>query len=215
MSIAKYELNCILADQIDLVKAQKDPSYRHAPANTSNSFKPRLFRHHNPTRRKTPQKAVDVFPRTVTEGENWDSHYLRRHKTHFRRAAKHRESPYSSRFSGAYLFFIFCIKTTHSTWQVLGNNGALSVEHPVGWGMQEKRDSAATESLQNETVDFRVLEERSGSRTRPQLARLADGFAVRGEHRLLSLRRDTFAIKYYNPLCNLCYSVIFIKPLPL
>jgi hypothetical protein len=33
MSIAKYDLNCIFADQIDLVKAQKDPSYRHAPAN--------------------------------------------------------------------------------------------------------------------------------------------------------------------------------------
>jgi len=26
----------------------------------------RLFRQHNPTRRKPPRKAVDVFPRTIT-----------------------------------------------------------------------------------------------------------------------------------------------------
>jgi len=66
MSIAKYELNYISADHIDLVKAQKDSSYRHVPANTLNSFKPRLFRLYNPARRKPPRKAVDVFPRTIT-----------------------------------------------------------------------------------------------------------------------------------------------------
>jgi len=65
MSIAKYELNCIFADHIDFVKAQKDSSYRHVPANTSNHFKSRLFRLHNPALRKLAQKAVDVFPRTI------------------------------------------------------------------------------------------------------------------------------------------------------
>jgi hypothetical protein len=43
-----------------------DGSGRHVPANTSNHFKSRLFRLHNPARREPPQKAVDVFPRTVT-----------------------------------------------------------------------------------------------------------------------------------------------------
>jgi hypothetical protein len=38
-----------------------------------------------------------------------------RQKAHFRQAANHRKALYSSRFSGAYLFFTFCIKTTHST----------------------------------------------------------------------------------------------------
>ena len=66
MSIAKYELNCIFADQIDLVKAQKDSSYRHVPANTSDSFNRRLFRLHNPARREPPRKAVDVFPQIIT-----------------------------------------------------------------------------------------------------------------------------------------------------
>jgi len=66
MSIAKYELNCIFADHIDLVKVQKDSSYRHVPANSSNHFNFRLFRLHNPARRKPPRKAVDVFPRTIT-----------------------------------------------------------------------------------------------------------------------------------------------------
>jgi hypothetical protein len=67
MSIAKYELNCIFADHIVLVKVQKDSSYRHVPANTSNSFKPRLFHQHNPACRKPLPKAVDVFPRTVAQ----------------------------------------------------------------------------------------------------------------------------------------------------
>jgi len=65
MSIVKYELNCIFADHIDFVKAQKDSSYRHVPANTSDSFNRRLFRLHNPARREPPRKAVDVFPRTI------------------------------------------------------------------------------------------------------------------------------------------------------
>ena len=43
-----------------------DGSGRHVPANTSNHFKSRLFRLHNPARREPPQKAVDVFPRTIT-----------------------------------------------------------------------------------------------------------------------------------------------------
>jgi hypothetical protein len=30
--------------------------------------------------------------------------------------ANHRKTLYSSRFSGAYLFFTFVINTTHSTW---------------------------------------------------------------------------------------------------
>jgi hypothetical protein len=36
------------------------------PRNTSNHFKPRLFRLHNPSRRKPPRKAVDVFPQIIT-----------------------------------------------------------------------------------------------------------------------------------------------------
>jgi hypothetical protein len=66
MSIAKYELNCIFADHIVLVKVQKDSSYRHVSTNILSYFNPRLFRQHNPSRRKPPRKAVDVFPQTIT-----------------------------------------------------------------------------------------------------------------------------------------------------
>jgi hypothetical protein len=43
------------------------------------------------------------------------SRHLRRQKAHFRQMANHWKTLYSSRFSGAYLFFTFVIKTTHST----------------------------------------------------------------------------------------------------
>jgi hypothetical protein len=53
------------ANAYDLTFFAADGSGRHVPSNTSNYFKPRLFRQHNPARRESPRKAVDVFPRTI------------------------------------------------------------------------------------------------------------------------------------------------------
>lgn len=53
--------------------------------------------------------------------------HLRRQKARFRQMANHRKTLYSSRFSGAYLFFTFCINTTHSTCVGCGIGRQISI----------------------------------------------------------------------------------------
>jgi hypothetical protein len=53
MSIANYELNCISADHIELVKAQKDSSYRYVPSNNQ----PPSFPSTQPLPPKAPPKG--------------------------------------------------------------------------------------------------------------------------------------------------------------
>ncbi|WP_198543867.1 hypothetical protein [Petroclostridium xylanilyticum] len=132
MSIAKYELNCILADQIDLVKAQKDPSYRDVPANTSNSFKPRLFRHHNPTCQRQPRKAVDVFPRTVMQTKKQGFQVSPPPKNTFSAGGKSPENPVFKPFfnlPSVFLHFASTIRTSRDFGHISFNYFMLS--HPV------------------------------------------------------------------------------------
>jgi hypothetical protein len=108
MSIAKYELNCIFADHIDFVKAQKDSSYRHVPANTSNHFKSRLFRLHNPARRRAAPEGCGCVSTNNQTHKNTGLSGIPAAKKHiFGRRQITGKPLYSSRFSGAYLFFTF------------------------------------------------------------------------------------------------------------
>jgi hypothetical protein len=66
-----------------------------------------------------PKRLWMCFRERLREQKNRASRHPCRQKAHFRQAANHRKTLYSSRFSGFYLLFTFVIKTTHSTCLVL------------------------------------------------------------------------------------------------